>query len=106
MSSNKQSTKFTKPACCFTRKFNPQDHGLCPGCESGVDHDGPHRNDEGEYYPGCYFALSIQISTDTQSQSDSCESYENCPGCESGVDFDGAHRDDDGNYYSGCWILE
>ena len=26
----------------------------CPGCESGVDCDGAHRNEDGDYHPGCY----------------------------------------------------
>ncbi len=25
----------------------------CPGCESGIDADGPHRKSDGEYYLGC-----------------------------------------------------
>lgn len=26
----------------------------CPGCESGVDCDAAHRNEDGDYYPACY----------------------------------------------------
>ncbi len=26
----------------------------CPGCETGIDADGPHRKSDGEYYLGCY----------------------------------------------------
>jgi hypothetical protein len=25
----------------------------CPGCETGIDADGPHRKSDGEYYLGC-----------------------------------------------------
>ena len=25
----------------------------CPGCESGIDADGPHRGPDGVYYPTC-----------------------------------------------------
>ena len=25
----------------------------CPGCETGIDADGPHRKSDGQYYLGC-----------------------------------------------------
>ena len=50
--SRKLTNRYTKPS--RSKSNSNESFEPCPGCESGVDFDGAHLDDEGDYYKGCY----------------------------------------------------
>ena len=68
-----------------------EETGECPGCETGVDSDGPHKLDSGKWHPACCTeAAMVAMGV--------------CPGCEAGIGTKGAHKSGSGKWYPSCEV--